>query len=677
MTLRSDSQGFLIGELVESSNEQIDVLKTGNRTLGRIDSNVSAIARALGVAARSNGRVQEPAGRGSGGGGRSGARGGAGAVSGGRSMPAQRSGFGAPNARATVSPSGRDSRGRFVARTGSPQGGDGGRDDKGRFTGDKGSDGGSGSGGLMGRLGGLTDAIKGMGNGADQMDPALTAMSEVKSVVEPLGRGMFALFGRNKEQKKERWYNRIWKTLTNIEKKPAGGGPGGMPMDAGDSSVMGGVAGLAARFLPAILTAVGAVLAIGIGALAGTAIGTALYDWLTKSGLMAKIFDSIDFVIGKFKKIPEAIKETKDNFNKGENEVLNPVKYAPPLLDASGRNLNDPRRLDQATAVGPDGRMINDPRRLDAVAGELPPSTSVAQSLGRGKGYVGKVLRDKMGYVPLTDENDPTKNVSAKLRARKTGDAYSAGNIGGLNDATTRALVASTALTESGGGKLDVVNSAGYMGRYQAGAGWLADAGLIKGGGQSVKDAMKKDGFSNEYKWGQSGGMTKFLKNDANWKDGMNYQGYLGSAKDQDAAFKTNSDASYKAMMANGMINANTPQSEVAGLLKARHISGMGGAKSVAMGGNGPSDANGTSARKYFNDLSTDRNGFVAAYSAPSTPSSVPSKIPAAPDVQIPIPSTAKDRPMEVSVRQPIGQEVSDRGIAQIAGGGIGRPRGW
>jgi hypothetical protein len=47
------------------------------------------------------------------------------------------------------------------------------------------------------------------------------------------------------------------------------------------------------------------------------------------------------------------------------------------------------------------------------------------------------------------------------------------------------------------------------MGRYQAGASWLADAGLIKGGGDAVKSAMKADGFSREYDWGKSGGMTK------------------------------------------------------------------------------------------------------------------------------------------------------------------------
>ncbi|NMM13590.1 MAG: hypothetical protein HHJ17_08650 [Rhodoferax sp.] len=664
MSLKANKDGFLVGELDESNQDATEELNaslttgqnTGNRLLGGIRTDVSAIAKALNVAGRSSSPhpVVEPAGRR----GASEARGGS---PGQPSMSAQHTGgFGAASTHATVSPAGRDSKGRFSAVAGGAQAGaDGSR--------------------LLDKLGVATDALKGLASGSGQMDPSLAALKEVKDVVAPIGRGAFALLGRSGTQKKERWYQKIWKTLTNIEKKPAGGSPGGMPsMDSGDSSLMGGIAGIAARFIPAIipiaLTAIGAALAVGIGAFAGTAIGTAIYEWLTKSGLMEKIFDAIDAAKDK-------VKQVKNDFNKGQDEVLNPVKYAPPVLDDSGRNRNDPRRLDRPDAVTPDGRMINDPRRLDAGTGELPPSTSVAQSLGRGKGHVVNFLKDKAGFVPLTDENDPTKNMPAKARAKKTGDAYTAGNIGGLNDAQTRALVASTALTESSGGKLGVVNQAGYVGRYQAGAGWLADAGLIKGGAVAVSAAMATDGFKNEYKWGQSGGMSKFLKNDSNWNDGMNYRGYLTSPTVQDAAFKKNSDSAYAQLMTlgptRGGIDASTPPEQVAGLLKARHLSGIGGARQVVLGGAGPSDSNGTSARKYYNDLATDKNGFLAAYSAPSIPSSVPTKLPAMPEIQVLAPSTEKDRPVSVTIRQPIGQNLSDRGIAHVVTGGIGATGSW
>jgi len=265
------------------------------------------------------------------------------------------------------------------------------------------------------------------------------------------------------------------------------------------------------------------------------------------------------------------------------------------------------------------------------------------------------------------------------------GNKWAQGNIAGLSDAQTRALVASTVATESQGGFLGVVNGAGYMGRYQAGAGWLADAGLINGGGDAVKAAMKKDGFSREYDWGKSGGMTRFLQNDANWNNGLSYRGYLANGSVQDAAFKANSDKAYAAMVRQGIIKPGMSSEEVAGLLKARHIAGMGGAAAVAVGGASPTDANGTTARTYFDDVVKDRGGYMAAYTdgtqtvgmtrptAVSVPGSVPTKIPDAPTVQVQAPTGAdKDKPVRAVVREPVGQDVGDRKIAHIVSGGIG-----
>ncbi|WPD75762.1 glucosaminidase domain-containing protein [Dickeya fangzhongdai] len=198
-------------------------------------------------------------------------------------------------------------------------------------------------------------------------------------------------------------------------------------------------------------------------------------------------------------------------------------------------------------------------------------------------------------------------------RALATGAAYKQGNIEGLDDAHTRALVASTAATESAGGKLDIRNSAGYIGRYQAGASWLAEAGLIAGGANAVIAAMKADGFTNEYKWGKSGGMTRFLKNKNNWKNGLDYEKYLSSAEAQDTAFKTNSDKAYKQLVKEGTITSKMSQDEIAGILKARHIGGLGGARKAAKGIEGAMDANGTSALKYKNDLAAG-NVFIESY---------------------------------------------------------------
>lgn len=246
---------------------------------------------------------------------------------------------------------------------------------------------------------------------------------------------------------------------------------------------------------------------------------------------------------------------------------------------------------------------------------------------------------------------DGVKNKVVVRRAIETGADYRQGNIAGLDDTHTRALVASTAATESAGGKLDVVNSAGYMGRYQAGAGWLADAGKIKGGSEAVRSAMKSDGFSSEYKWGESGGMTKFLKNDKNWNGDMNYDKYLASADAQDGAFKASSDKSYQSLVKKGVITKDMSQDDIAGILKARHIGGEGGAAKAAKGISGPADANGTTALKYKNDLAAG-NVYAKAFSSPSTTTAAP----AAPNpaTVIAASATAAPKPATATAAAPV-----------------------
>ena len=76
-------------------------------------------------------------------------------------------------------------------------------------------------------------------------------------------------------------------------------------------------------------------------------------------------------------------------------------------------------------------------------------------------------------------------------------------------------------------------------------------------------------------------------------------------------------------------------QDEIAGLLKARHIAGIGGAMSVARGGDSKADANGTTARKYYNDLAKDTRFRDAYRNSPKTDSSSAS-------VNMPAPSYQK-----------------------------------
>ncbi|MGO1069117.1 XVIPCD domain-containing protein [Lysobacter sp. CA199] len=178
----------------------------------------------------------------------------------------------------------------------------------------------------------------------------------------------------------------------------------------------------------------------------------------------------------------------------------------------------------------------------------------------------------------------------------------------------TRRLVASTVLTESNGGDLAITNKQGYVGRYQAGAGWLADAGYVDK--HKLDTAMKHDGFDPEkvrgaeWKWASSGGMTRFLDDKSNWNQGLSLDQYKASADLQDKAFKTNCDKAYGQALKDGVLNEDSKAETVAGFLKARHIAGYGGAKAAVTGGRVTRDANGTSNFDYLHDITRDRDGL-------------------------------------------------------------------
>ncbi|MBO9859330.1 peptidoglycan-binding domain-containing protein [Xanthomonas perforans] len=178
----------------------------------------------------------------------------------------------------------------------------------------------------------------------------------------------------------------------------------------------------------------------------------------------------------------------------------------------------------------------------------------------------------------------------------------------------TRRLIASTVMTESNGGDLQITNRQGYVGRYQAGAGWLADAGYVDRA--KLNAAMTDAGFDPqkvrgaEWKWASSGGMTRFLEDSSNWKNGLSLEQYKSSAALQDGAFKINSDKAYSQAIRNGVLDEGDDPAKVAGFLKARHISGYGGAREAVTGGRVISDSNGTSNYDYMHDITRNRDGM-------------------------------------------------------------------
>lgn len=220
-----------------------------------------------------------------------------------------------------------------------------------------------------------------------------------------------------------------------------------------------------------------------------------------------------------------------------------------------------------------------------------------------------------------------------RQKAVATANTYDQGNIAGLDDAMTRRLIASTVMTESHGGDLAVTNRQGYVGRYQAGAGWLADAGYVDA--DKLKASMS--GYKSEWAWAQAGGMTKFLENPSNWNNGLSLEKYKASDDLQDRAFKINCDKTYHRAVKEGVLHADDAPEKIAGFLKARHISGYGGAVAAATGGRVYADSNGTSNYDYMHDITRNRDGLNEymsrgdrTQSSSQTPSQAPSQSPAA-----------------------------------------------
>lgn len=193
-----------------------------------------------------------------------------------------------------------------------------------------------------------------------------------------------------------------------------------------------------------------------------------------------------------------------------------------------------------------------------------------------------------------------------RQKAVATADDYREGNIASLDDATTRRLIASTAMTLSRGGDPDAINALGFVGRYRAGAEFLADAGYVDR--DSLDRAMS--GHRSEWAWAKSGGMAAFLQDSANWKDGLSLDAYLRSPQLQDRAFRTNAEQDYARAREQGVIGDGESSGRVAGFLKAAHIVGFNSAREAMTGGRAYRDFNGVSNYDHIHDISRNRDGL-------------------------------------------------------------------
>lgn len=651
-----DNSGFLQGESL--GKEQDDPAESQLAALQDIQADVASIAKVVTRTGRESVgpiglRVAEPVGR--------------------ASKAGAQSSVLSPGGR-VVAPRARDGGGRFAtampAKGLTP--GDGTsksadpdleRDGKGRFTASGGA--GAGDGGSTGlisrlsdRMGGLGDAIRGMAQGSEQIDPAVTAMHEVKSVVEPLGRGMFAMVGRSHERaaerKKERWYTRLLNAIkskkdsTTVISSGGGGGDSG-----GLASMLGGAAvrllPMLAAVLPAIIVAVVAAVGSAVAWTYGTKAGAAIYDWLDKNGIATKIFDAFDalknWIKEKSNQVMAPVKTAQSDYARGKAEILSPPVWAPQAPGGGGRDINDPRRLDRTEAVALDGRAINDVRRLDASSsGEpLAPAASLSQKVGRAVGRFQKAAKIGPGRSP--------NEIAAERKSILERQADAAG----IKDPKERAAFMAQMHHESGGFRYMEERATGeqYEGRKDLGNVHAGDGRKFKG-----------RGFTQ-------------LTGRANYRDmgtklGIDLENNPQLAADPEVAAQISTrfwqDRSRAARFGGGKISE---------LAKAGNIDG------VTQGINGGMN-HADNRRTLYNDYLKASSVTIASHKPAitagvhrinpvSVPSWVPDKLPPAEAVSVPQISL-DDRPPVVHaiMKEPIGQDVGDRSIAHIVSGGIG-----
>ncbi|WP_374566034.1 hypothetical protein [Ideonella sp.] len=445
MTFRGDAQGFLVGELLDTNRSLLRTTQQDRAIWRGISADVAAIARALGAKASAPGRALDagrrraasasaigavtvkPAGRGSSAGARP--TNGAATAPGATGRPRAAAQIGSDVRTRIVMPRSRDVRGRFLsaaytrpatsdptqllqghAPVVTPRRAEH-RSANGRFAGGgprDGSDSAVDADGVGGPahavarsvVAGLLDAA---GGGASSVDPTLQAAAEIKDVVAPLGRGMFSAMGeRRKESRRERWYGRILSALTR--RRAADGATAAYGGDANNGggllgTMAGAMTGALGRLLPAIAAALLPVLAgLAAGAM-GTWIGTKIYAWLDSSGILAKVFDAFDnvrsFVDDARKKATTWIRDATTGLRQGFT--------GDPALDASGRVIDDPRRVDAKAktlpqrvgeAVGAGARVVADvmarpAQALSRVIGGAADTVAagVRRVVAAGKGY--------------------------------------------------------------------------------------------------------------------------------------------------------------------------------------------------------------------------------------------------------------------------------------------------
>jgi Transglycosylase SLT domain len=671
--IKSDASGFLVGDLVDLTQKLVDGQTQGLSHLASIERKLDAMI-GVGPAARNRavprpppptiapvgrgGAANDPTATGSSSQGqdnlvRHAAR--AAVVAAWAATQASKT------ATKTLTPTKRDGKGRFVKKLASDEG-------------EKSS--GSNGGVISTAAENVKDAAA---NATQNLDPMINAAAEIKETLGPLGRGWRLAFGSMAERKKERWYKKIIKAIQTRLNQPVFGGEtvagGGrltralmfLPKVIGGlakkvlspvsraASFVGEAAGGAGSFmmsmLARILPMVGAIivpmLAAGGALLAGLGIGKLISDWMTSSGVSAKLFDAVDGMKAAW----QSMLDKADNlWSDGKEKVKTAVEDAKQAVTA---------KADEAkqTAVKTKDAV------KEKVSSAYDKTASAAGSMLEKflpKGYRHKADFDGIsGGKSLSRFGTYTDSEAAKIRElKKSGANTGAFGKGGMPQEIRDKIVAAAkaygldpdamlkiAAMESGG-NANAVSATGAIGIYQFVGKTASGVGINDrfNADQNIEGGMRLTRQNADFLRGNKVPVTTenlYMVHQLGPKAALEIIRGAG----QGAAASSLSSETRQAMGLNYGRSSKTAKQYIeanASALGARYASVTKGLPAASM-------------------------------AAPVVPSSLPARIPPAPDTSITFPiSGADNQPTIVVVKGEVGQNVSDRGIAHRANGGLG-----
>jgi hypothetical protein len=229
----------------------------------------------------------------------------------------------------------------------------------------------------------------------------------------------------------------------------------------------------------------------------------------------------------------------------------------------------------------PSGSIATETKTIITASGQVDVVAS-QQAVAFGNSTIGKTIVNQPGPIDAATHglkgNLPLNGLS-KQPPESAGLTYKGKEVLSAKELTC--LKAQIANTESGF-KYDIINSIGFVGKYQFGYPALIDRGLVSSTCHSNSQ----------------------LRTPSNWtgKSGIrSLDDFLGNITVQEQAMNDLLTANLGALIRIGVLTTESPPDDVAGKLAVSHLLGAGGCHQWASG-HGGADQYGTTGWMYYNN---------------------------------------------------------------------------